>query len=252
MLAEKLFKPPKPPVVYTNPLRITFRNIVLGVIIGSLIVAILVLSISYFTANPQVGPNFVSQRPKTTPSATIATPSSQKDETAGWKLFVGPMGDLDIPKHSFKYPPTLKIALQPGLKINGVATDIENVILNGQPTKDIQFALAWDKEGYFQAIAYGAGFYTNIVRGYANGSGENENQGWKLVSKKDAVLGGKKATKALFTLLGKPNDKTIEYYSEFEQGGKTRGVTFTCSFVVTEKVDLEKQCDLMASTFRFD
>src|SRR4030042_5503034 len=87
MLAEKLFKPPKPPVVYTNPLRITFRNIVLGVIIGSLIVAILVLSISYFTAEPQVGPNFISQRPKTTPSATIATPSSQKDETAGWKIY---------------------------------------------------------------------------------------------------------------------------------------------------------------------
>jgi len=226
----------------TEKSKFNWKNILIGVIIGAIIVGTVAITFWYFTRSKE--PALPTTTKTATSSAKTATPSSKTDETAGWKEFF-PTGDITIPKYSFKYPPNLKTAS------NGVTTDVENVVLNGKPTKDVEFAGAWDKEGYFQAVTYGSGYYTNIVEGYATGSGENENQGWKLVSKNDDTLGGKKATRALFTLLGKPNDKTVEYWSEFEQGGKTKGVTFSCSFVVTTIMDLEKQCDLMASTFRF-
>jgi hypothetical protein len=82
------FKPPKPAVVYTTPLRLNWRNVILGSIIGFLIITI--LAGAYFAYNQygqDVLPNNLFQK-RATPSAKQATPSAKKNETAGWKTLI--------------------------------------------------------------------------------------------------------------------------------------------------------------------
>ena len=64
----------KPSVVY-SPLRINWRNVVLGAVIGLLIVATGVLAFSYY--DPDASPVPKVEIRKGTPSAKTATPSSQ-------------------------------------------------------------------------------------------------------------------------------------------------------------------------------
>lgn len=81
-------KPQKVTVVY-SPLRINWRNVLLGGIIGLLIVAIGVFAFSYYTPNATPVPSVEIK--KGTPSAKTATKSAtqstQKSETADWKTY---------------------------------------------------------------------------------------------------------------------------------------------------------------------
>jgi hypothetical protein len=80
------FKPEKPTVVYTTPLRLRWRNVILGAIIGALVIA--VLAGAYFLYNQygqDVLPNNLFQKTSSpsaktaSPSATPATPSAQTE-----------------------------------------------------------------------------------------------------------------------------------------------------------------------------
>jgi len=92
--------PQKPTVVY-SPLRINWRNVVFGAIIGLLIVAIGVFAFSYYTPNATPVPSVEIK--KGTPSAKTATqsatPPTKKDETANWKTFTSKNFNYTI-----KYP----------------------------------------------------------------------------------------------------------------------------------------------------
>jgi hypothetical protein len=84
---EAEFKPPKPAVVYTTPLRLGWRNIILGTFIGILIIAILAgayMVYNKYSDNPL--PNNLFQK-SASPSAKQSTPSAKKDETARWKTY---------------------------------------------------------------------------------------------------------------------------------------------------------------------
>ncbi len=80
------FKPPKPAVVYTAPFRLSWRNVILGTLMGVLVIAILVGA--YFAYNKYGEdplPNNLFQKTSSpsaktaSPSATPTTPSAQQE-----------------------------------------------------------------------------------------------------------------------------------------------------------------------------
>ena len=82
----KEFTPPKPAVVYNTPFRLSWRNVMLGAIIGALVIAVLAASFllyNKYDQNPL--PNNLFQKKSTpsaktaSPSATPATPSAQTE-----------------------------------------------------------------------------------------------------------------------------------------------------------------------------
>ncbi|HEX7456454.1 MAG TPA: hypothetical protein VF303_03235 [Candidatus Nanoarchaeia archaeon] len=74
------FQPPKPTAIYSNPLRIGWRNVILGAIIGFLALTIALLAISYYRTGATPIPPVVIK--KASPSAQIATPSATATESA--------------------------------------------------------------------------------------------------------------------------------------------------------------------------
>ena len=98
-MANETAEPNKPTVVY-SPLRLNWKNVIAGSVIGLLIVAIGVFAFSYY--NPNATPVYPVEIKKASPSAKVATSSAQKDETADWKTYEDKSAG-----YSIKYPRTL-------------------------------------------------------------------------------------------------------------------------------------------------
>ncbi|MCH7541217.1 hypothetical protein IH981_00345 [Patescibacteria group bacterium] len=73
-----VFKPPKPSVAYITPMRMRWRNIILGAVIGGIIITILIIAASSLFSEPVQTPVFVTNK-STSPSASVATPSAKPD-----------------------------------------------------------------------------------------------------------------------------------------------------------------------------
>lgn len=73
---DAVFKPPKPSVVYITPMRLRWRNVILGSVIGAIIIAILVTAASSIFSEPVQTPVFVTNK-NSSPSAKISTTSAK-------------------------------------------------------------------------------------------------------------------------------------------------------------------------------
>ncbi|HEX7455900.1 MAG TPA: hypothetical protein VF303_00315 [Candidatus Nanoarchaeia archaeon] len=104
-----------PDVVYVSQMKMKPNNVLVGLLIGAVVIAIGVV-VAYFILNlaqSEATPVPAVEIKKATPSAKIATPSSQKedkstdeDETSDWRKF---KGELDGIIFSFKYPKNYKL-----------------------------------------------------------------------------------------------------------------------------------------------
>ncbi len=76
---------------------INWKNIIIGIVVGAILVGLGVLI--FLILQPK--PTETTQTPtkKATPSANISTPSAKKDETASWKVV-----ENDVLGYSIKYP----------------------------------------------------------------------------------------------------------------------------------------------------
>ena len=99
-MANDTAQPGKPTVVY-SPLRLNWKNVVAGAVIGLLIVAIGVFSFTYYNPNATPVPPVVIKSGTKSAKLSKASASAQKKETADWKTFQSPHY-----KYSIKYPPT--------------------------------------------------------------------------------------------------------------------------------------------------
>src|SRR3989344_4934174 len=96
------------PKIVSNPLRLSWRNVILGLFIGATLIGGGLVAFYYFelksvSSSDQNQQMFMGKPKETSPSATPAQPRIITDETAGWKTYTGETNDI---KFSLKYPPT--------------------------------------------------------------------------------------------------------------------------------------------------
>jgi hypothetical protein len=84
---------------------LNWKNVLIGVLIGSILVGGGVGLLCYLLFQPKSSEPTVTTPKKATSSAKKATPSAQKDETAGWKTFTSTKFGFKV-----KYPSEWKIA----------------------------------------------------------------------------------------------------------------------------------------------
>ena len=176
----------------------------------------------------------------------LICPTPVADETANpdliganWKTFAGTTKDPVI-KHLFLYPPDLVISQVPGLLSNGVTNKTDYMYLNNQKTGEMQMSSDFTP-GTFQAFAH----ILNL---------DNKDSGENAISKENKTLGGKVAIRIFMNDRYDPKVKIVQYkvYDLNIKGiDKKWGLFFSCYFVPKEGIDLEKQCDKIASTFQF-
>ena len=87
--------------VATTKNRINWKNILLGIIIGAILVGIIAITFWYFTRPKESETSPVTTTKTSTSSAKPATTSAQKDETADWKVYKDK-------SFTFKYPQDVK------------------------------------------------------------------------------------------------------------------------------------------------
>ena len=75
------FNPPKPKVAYIKPMKLSWKNVTFGTLIGAIIIAILIVAASLVLPEPVQTPDFVASK-KASPSAEVATTPTQKGETS--------------------------------------------------------------------------------------------------------------------------------------------------------------------------
>jgi len=80
------------PQANATPSRFNWKNVLLGVVIGLILIAVIGITFWYFTKPKE------SETPVTTTTKT-STPSAKKDETAGWKTTTN-----DVLGYSIKFP----------------------------------------------------------------------------------------------------------------------------------------------------
>jgi len=90
-MPEKPNKPSKPFVVI-NPFLISWKNVIIGLLVGTTLIGAGLVGYYYFQLKGLAPPLPIS-------FPRIATPSAQKDEAAGWKTYTS-----TDRKYTFKYP----------------------------------------------------------------------------------------------------------------------------------------------------
>lgn len=211
-----------PDVVYVSAMELKPKRVGIGLIVGAIILVIGIGG-AYFITNfvlTDATPAPSVETKKASPSATTATPSAQKNETAGWKTLTGSTQEVNADvtiKFSFKYPPKFKILNDGG----------QMVVTNDQGET------APTTEGTIEAFARVA-----IA------------QEKPTIPTSEFTLGGKQALRGEGTNTGR---KTLSYFvdSVVSKEGNAVKFAFFCAIPV-EGSDSEKLCDQIASTFKFD
>ena len=75
---------------------INWKRILIGAVIGAVLVGIIGALVFYLYQSNQEETNPTTTPKTSTPSAKIATPSAEKDETVDWKIFVYKEGNYSI------------------------------------------------------------------------------------------------------------------------------------------------------------
>lgn len=88
-----------PNVVYVTPMKLKPSNVLIGVLVGAVIIAIGVIGAYIILYGSQPGTSNNSAATTGTSNTTTATPSAKKDETEGWKTIMD-----DVNHVSYKYP----------------------------------------------------------------------------------------------------------------------------------------------------
>ena len=80
----------------SNHKSINWRNIIIGTVIGAILVGLGVFVFLILQPKPETTSTVTTK--KATPSATTATPSAKKDETADWKTYSSKNYSINYPK----------------------------------------------------------------------------------------------------------------------------------------------------------
>src|SRR3990167_8447414 len=80
---------PEADVVYTSPMKMRGKNVLVGVLSGILVIVIGIFGAYLILYGLNLGSSSspASSTKVSTPSSKTATPSAQKDETAGWETY---------------------------------------------------------------------------------------------------------------------------------------------------------------------
>src|SRR3990167_634793 len=103
------------PKIVSNPLRLSWRNVILGLFIGTTLIGGGLVAFYYFelknsTSSTQNQRILIGKPKSSSPSATPAQPRIITDETADWKTLISQTVDKKKTiKFSFKYPSSFRI-----------------------------------------------------------------------------------------------------------------------------------------------
>src|SRR3990172_5174196 len=103
------------PKIVSNPLRLSWRNVILGLFIGTTLIGGGLVAFYYFelksvSSSARNQQMFFAKPKETSPSATPAQPRITTDETTEWETYTSNAGGFSI-----KYPP--------GLTFNPIKSD---------------------------------------------------------------------------------------------------------------------------------
>jgi len=224
--------PVVPNIANLKKKRISWKNIVIGVIVGTVLIGGVLGGWFWYQLN-QINKASSNSSTQTTtnktasPSAKKATSSANLNETAGWKTLttVTRESNSEIYEHtstinfSFKYPSNYKIINDDGVMI---------------VTNDQNYQL--------QLKTVGA------IAAFGRISGVEEKS--KLSLSTSTTLGG---TKALRGTTNADNNSAVSYYVESikTKEGNNVDFLFECNYLPRPGVEAVSTCDLMASTFKF-
>ena len=161
-----------------------------------------------------------------------ATPSAQKDETVGWKTFTGSTGVIG------------------GSDETGVRFSVNYPSNLATKDRDHNYALVHSSP-YRLAGPEQPGEISVLLGTYVESGKKTIAEGYngKVTV---TTLGGKKATRHTHTSSNAGITNNIVNYVVMDVGKNNWGFEFRCLYFPKDGLDLEKTCDLMASTFRFE
>ena len=206
------------------------NKILLFLLIFLFLISIVGVGLYLLIPRPTEEPASPTQN-QATPSEKPATPSAKKDETAGWKTFAGSTGIIG------------------GQSDKGVRFSVEHPTNLATKDRDHNYALVHSSP-YRLAGPEQPGEISVLLGTYVESGKKTIAEGYngKVT---DTTLGGKKATRHTHTSSNAGITNNIVNYVVMEVGKNNWGFEFRCLYFPKEGLDLEKTCDLMASTFRF-
>lgn len=201
------------------------KKISLILLIGLILISLVGVGLYLLIPKPDKEPILTSQPQKQ------ATPSAKKDETAGWKTFAGSTGIIG------------------GQSDKGVRFSVEHPTNLATKDRDHNYALVHSSP-YRLAGPEQPGEISVLLGTYVESGKKTIAEGYngKVT---DTTLGGKKATRHTHTSSNAGITNNIVNYVVMDVGKNNWGFEFRCLYFPKEGLDLEKTCDLMASTFRF-
>ena len=194
-----------------NP--INWKNILIGIIIGVILIGIVAITFWYFTRPKESETSPVTTTKTSTSSAKTATRSAQKDEIAGWKTFNSEQGGV---KFSLKYPNNFTALPENPAQGGDIITNKASVIGNFK-NGDILVSIVIWKTATRRKVQY-----------------------------QDSVFAGLKAEKGV----GTDQDLgVVTYY--ITHINSENDFSFECTFLPPTDSNLKQTCETIANTFKF-
>jgi len=219
------------PKIVSNPLRLSWRNVILGLFIGTTLIGGGLIAFYYFelksvSSSAQNQQMFFAKPKETSPSATPVQPRIITDETASWKTDIA---DFMGVKFSLKYPPEYSVyrsytadtvfTTNEGEKKFYIVTNRKSIITN------------WENGDVSLSITV-----------------EDNPPSQEGVVFEDSAFAGVSAKRGTWSSEG---IGTLLHYTNKQPGAVGKYFTFRCSFASAANNNLKQVCELMASTFKF-
>ena len=229
----------------SKPKGINWKTVLIGVVIGTVLVGLGVAI--YFLLQPKPEPTSTATTKQATPSAKIATPSAQKDETAEWKVYRTSTFTIKYPRTWFENK-TYKGARQRGDALGGVSA-LDFSVKNPPLGSNFRVTFELDSKEASESLSIYAAKIACLRESHAGAMGNCDNPNIPKFQETIQIAGKESIRQELSTMIGPvievyvpiSNTKVIAI-STFD--GSTDAETINESFVST----FEK----MLSTFRFD